>query len=101
MVWARACEIGCAIALCPDDVGPSGKSGPYLQLLVCAYGPHYPMTADLPIRRAGDVTHVPASTVAMALGCVAPLKSRIMAKLVLHQASMPWEMLEIYAVNDN
>ena len=46
MVWARACEIGCAIALCPDDVGPSGKSGPYSQLLVCAYGPRFPMTLE-------------------------------------------------------
>ena len=91
MVWARAC------------VGPSGKSGPYLQLLVCAYGPCYPMTPEnsRPPYQAGRGPNVPASTVTMALGCVAPLKSRIMAKPVLHQASMPWEMLEIYAVNDN
>ena len=44
MVWARACEIGCALAKCSNSElirtsGSSESSSNYL--LVCAYGPHF------------------------------------------------------------
>ena len=60
MVWARACEIGCALSVCrPEEIyndldegdprpeGANGQGIDRLFMLVCVYGAGFPGDADL------------------------------------------------------
>jgi hypothetical protein len=60
MVWARACEVGCALSVCrPEEIyddldegdprpeGANGQGSHNLFMLVCVYGAGFPGDADL------------------------------------------------------
>ena len=57
MVWARACEVGCALSVCrPEEIYdpqievPNGQGGgtlDFLFMLVCVYGAGFPGDATL------------------------------------------------------
>ena len=67
MVWARACEVGCAVSVCrPEDIyagykgdaksdadprGNGNDGNDFLYMLVCVYGAGFPDDLDILDRR--------------------------------------------------